>query len=216
MIEKLINNYEYVSFDVFDTLIERKCLTPEQIFINTGRKVLGNRKKIKFLKLRKQAEEDAYNELGVRATLDDIYSNITAFSDKTIDDLKNEEIHQELENCYPKEIIDNIYKYAIKRKKKIIIISDMYLSENIISQMVKKCGYDKYEKLYVSNEYGVDKRSGKLFDLVLKKENITSNDIIHIGDSLKADILGARRNNIKSIFIPRKKMISRYLKKIDG
>lgn len=216
MIEKLINNYEYVSFDVFDTLIERKCLTPEQIFINTGKKVLGNRKKIEYLKLRKQAEENAYNELGARATLDDIYNDITVFSDETINDLKNEEIHQELENCYPKKKISNIYKYAVKRKKKIIIISDMYLSESIISRMIRKCGYDKYEKLYVSNEYGVDKRSGKLFDLVLKKENIKSNDIIHIGDSLKADILGAKKNNIKSIFIPRKKMISRYWKKIDG
>ena len=142
MIEKLINNYEYVSFDVFDTLIERKCLTPEQIFINTGRKVLGNRKKIKFLKLRKQAEEDAYNELGVRATLDDIYSNITAFSDKTIDDLKNEEIHQELENCYPKEKIDNIYKYAIKRKKKRAVIGSDACLMNMLYKLCPKSASD--------------------------------------------------------------------------
>lgn len=214
MIKKIINNYKYVSFDVFDTLIERKCLTPEQLFINTGIKVLGNRNKTEYLKIRKQAENNAYNLLGAQATLDDIYNNMNVFNNKTISNLKREEINQELANCYPKKKIQDIYKYAVESNKKIIIISDMYLSKDIISKMLKKCGYDRYEKLYVSNEYGVDKRSGKLFDLVLKKENIESNDIIHIGDSLKADILGAKKNNIKSIFIPRKKMISRYLKKI--
>ncbi len=214
MIKKIINNYKYVSFDVFDTLIERKCLTPEQLFINTGIKVLGNRNKTEYLKIRKQAENNAYNSLGAQATLDDIYNNMNVFNNKTISNLKREEINQELANCYPKKKIQDIYKYAVESNKKIIIISDMYLSKDIISKMLKKCGYDRYEKLYVSNEYGVDKRSGKLFDLVLKKENIESNDIIHIGDSLKADILGAKKNNIKSIFIPRKKMISRYLKKI--
>ena len=122
MIKKIINNYKYVSFDVFDTLIERKCLTPEQLFINTGIKVLGNRNKTEYLKIRKQAENNAYNSLGAQATLDDIYNNMNVFNNKTISNLKREEINQELANCYPKKKIQDIYKYAVESNKKIIII----------------------------------------------------------------------------------------------
>lgn len=35
-IEKKIDKYPYVSFDVFDTLLERKCLIPQKLFLMLG------------------------------------------------------------------------------------------------------------------------------------------------------------------------------------
>ena len=48
----------------------------------------------------------------------------------------------------------------------------------------------------------------------MEDQGFSENEIIHVGDSVKADILGAKKVGINSIFIPRKKMLKRYLKKV--
>lgn len=49
---------------------------------------------------------------------------------------------------------------------------------------------------------------------VMEDQGFSENEIIHVGDSVKADILGAKKVGINSIFIPRRKMLKRYLKKV--
>ena len=48
----------------------------------------------------------------------------------------------------------------------------------------------------------------------MEDQGFSENKIIHVGDSVKADILGAKKVGINSIFIPRRKMLKRYLKKV--
>lgn len=45
---KKIKKYKYISFNIFDTLLERKVLLPNEIFRNTGIKVLGKKQGIDF------------------------------------------------------------------------------------------------------------------------------------------------------------------------
>ena len=212
MIKNILDKYPYVSFDVFDTLLERKCLTPENIFYETGQKIIGEG--FFFKRVRQEAEKKAYQEYGAKTNLNQIYSYIDNFDNATLCELKREEIAQEIENCYPKKNISALYNYIEKHKKHVLIISDMYLSADTILKMLKKAGYENFDKLYVSNEIGVDKRSGKLFQYVLKDQKITSGQLIHIGDSIRADFLGARKESIKSIFIPKKKIIVRKIKNV--
>ena len=211
-IEKKIDKYPYVSFDVFDTLLERKCLIPQKLFFNVGDKVLNRGKA--FLKIRQEAEEKAYQQYGSGANLDNIYKNILQYDDSVIDELKKEEIKQELENSQARGNIQDIYNYAISKNKGIYIISDMYLPEEIILKMLNINGESGFTRVYVANVYAVDKRSGKLFKKVMEDQGFSENEIIHVGDSVKADILGSKKAGINSIFIPRRKMLKRYLKKV--
>ena len=48
--------------------------------------------------------------------------------------------------------------------KKVYAVSDMYLPKKI-EAMLQKCGLDFLDGVFVSCEYGVQKRSGKLFKL---------------------------------------------------
>lgn len=109
------------------------------------------------------------------------------YDDSVIDELEKEEIKQELENSQA------IYNYAISKNKGIYIISDMYLPEKFILKMLNINGYRGFKQLYVSNVYAADKRSGKLFKKVMEDQGFSENEIIHVGDSVKADILGAKK-----------------------
>lgn len=53
--------------------------------------------------------------------------------------------------------------------KRLYYISDMYLPKVQLDAMLAKCGYDFFDGGFVSADYGVQKRSGKLFRLFLQK-----------------------------------------------
>lgn len=42
LLQALISKYQYISFDIFDTLIERKVKAPSDIFAIVGKNILGD------------------------------------------------------------------------------------------------------------------------------------------------------------------------------
>lgn len=209
----ILCHYKYISFDVFDTLIERKVNKPTDIFALVGKNILGEEKSEEFRELRKRAESSAreakhYTEI----TLEEIYEELSKLYDKeVIKRLKNEETRLEIDLSYAKKEIIEFYNSCIKKDKQILIISDMYLPAKVIKKMLEHCNITNYDSLYVSNEYGVNKISGKLFKIVLNQKGIKQSEIVHIGDSVKADFLGARKVGIKSILIRRKNRLKRLI-----
>ncbi|KAG4097277.1 hypothetical protein H8356DRAFT_1677411 [Neocallimastix lanati (nom. inval.)] len=79
----------------------------------------------------------------------------------------------------------------------------MYLSKKFLEKVLKKCGYENYEHLFISSEYGKTKDSGLLFNVILKELNISPKDILHIGDNLRSDISKSREIGINSFHIPK-------------
>ena len=73
----IIRHYQYVSFDVFDTLIERDVNRPSDIFVLVGKCILGKENAEKFRILRKKAEFEAREENNHKEiTLDQIYEKL--------------------------------------------------------------------------------------------------------------------------------------------
>ena len=79
-----------------------------------------------------------------------------------------------------------IYDYAKSKNKKIIYISDMYLSSNQIYKLLEKAGYKK-DKLYVSCETKSNKGSKSLYELVYKENKLDKSSWLHIGDNIVSD-----------------------------
>ncbi len=211
LLEKyILNKYNYISFDIFDTLIERDVNDPRDIF-EIIEKELGEKD---FRKIRIEAEKKARlkKESG-EVILDEIYDEIKdTVIDKEI--IKEYEVKIELKHIEPKYNMVCFLNRCIVQKKDIYLISDMYLSESIIRQFLDKCGIHRYNKLYLSNKYDVNKISGKLFHAFLKDENIDCKKVIHIGDSIRADLLGAQKVKIKAILINRKNRFKRVINTI--
>lgn len=103
---------------------------------------------------------------------------------------------------------------AYKKGKRVLLISDMYLPETVIVSMLQRCGINDYEKLYVSNTYGENKLSGKLFQIACKDWQIDLKSMIHIGDSIKADMIGAHKAGIHVWLVGRKNRIERLIQRI--
>lgn len=208
----LIERYSVISFDVFDTLIERKVKIPSDIFEITGRKVLGKDFSELFRQDRIQAEIVARSQSkNGEVIIDDIYSILESKYQEKTKILKEQEILEEIELCVPKKEIVPIFYEVLNRGKRVYIISDMYLPKPVIEKMLEKCGVSGEEKLYVSNEYGANKISGKLFETVIYENKLDKKKMLHIGDSLKADCLGAIRSGIGFYHISRKNWIGRML-----
>ncbi len=69
---------------------------------------------------------------------------------------------------------------------------DMYLPKEQIEAMLQKCGLDFLDGVFVSCEYGVQKRSGKLFKLFLQQTALRPAEVLFVGDSPRADFAGQR------------------------
>ena len=67
----------------------------------------------------------------------------------------------------------------------------MYLPKEQIEAMLQKCGLDFLDGVFVSCEYGVQKRSGKLFKLFLQQTALRPAEVLFVGDSPRADFVGA-------------------------
>ena len=187
----ILTHFDTISFDIFDTLIERSVSKPTDIFEIVGEKVLGKEHCREFLENRIRAEKKA-REKSCEITLDQIYQELVdTYKSDIVELLQKTEVQIELENCHKKETIFPFYEQCIQKGKRVLLISDMYLPEPVIVSMLQRCGINDYEKLYVSNTYGENKLSGKLFQIACKDWQIDLKSMIHIGDSIKADMIGA-------------------------
>ena len=210
-----IRRYPAVSFDLFDTLLERDVDRPVDLFLRVGDIVLGPGKGEQFRNDRIAAEKAARTKaMNGEATLDDIYEalHMAGYSADTAEELKIQEVRSELSSCSPKRSMKPVYENALEQGKTVFLISDMYLPKEVIAGMAARCGYEGYEKLFVSNDYGVSKRSGKLFEEVLKEYGLSAGELIHIGDSIGADLLGARKAGVAALPVHRKNRWGRLLK----
>jgi HAD superfamily hydrolase (TIGR01549 family) len=209
-LKKMINKvatFDYVSFDIFDTLIKRNVSEPTKVFSYVEKKYkdLYHDEVEQFSKNRILAERMARERYAHEITLDQIYEELNQFyASEKCEKLKKLEIQIELDFCQTNFFIYPLYEYCLTKKKKIVITSDMYLPEDVIRLILEKNGYT-YDYLFVSNSYGCNKANGKLFLEVLKQLNIKASEIIHIGDSLKADYLGSQKANIAGIKISKRK-----------
>ena len=71
----------------------------------------------------------------------------------------------------------------------------MYLHKEHMKKILEENGLNlKYvHKIYISSESGYTKRSGRLFDYIIKELACGADKILHIGDSRKSDYRRQRK-----------------------
>lgn len=107
-------------------------------------------------------------------------------TDLQTEKLKELEIRLELDNVIPIDENINRINELKAQGKRVILISDMYLPEEIILKMLEKCGINGL-KLYLSSTVGLMKSSSELFRYIKKQENIDFKDWVHIGENRFTD-----------------------------
>lgn len=172
-----IENYEAISFDIFDTLLTRKVGGAEEVFLFVQRNSSVN---FDYVSERLKAEK-MLSQIRV-PKLEEIYRLMeenTGVSYKELSILMEKEILAEKEILVPRAEMIELFNHAVSMKKKVFLITDMYFSETIINQILKRFHIENFTGLLVSSEYKTDK-SKELYRIYVEKAQ--SNSMLHIGD----------------------------------
>ena len=205
------DNIKCVSFDMFDTLVQRPFIYPTDLFEFLNKyflEIYDNQIGINFKKIRVNCEEITRKRLSQfqDITIDEIYETIknTYFiEDEILEKLKEKEKELEIRFCSKRKTGYELYTLALALGKKVIITSDMYLDKNTIVKILNKNGYDEISKIYLSSEIRLTKSTGDLYNYVLKSENLEAEKIIHIGDNYFSDVQSANNYGIKAMYLIR-------------
>lgn len=204
-IKKLIDRHTVISFDLFDTLLKRNVWCPQNIFMlveREGARRFGSQLD-GFSEKRISAERKA-REISVceDVTINEIYEQLP-YEDGMKSILLQLELDAEYAMITPNEEMKRVYEYAVSSGKKILFVSDMYLSVEFIERLLQKCGYRHYTKLYVSSDTKVSKSTGHMYKLILNENTCKADDFLHIGDNIWADYLRPCFLGIRAILIRR-------------
>ncbi len=216
----LAKNIKLITVDVWDTCIRRSC-HPDIVKIATGRHIC-----MKYYRLLKKSDI-SYFELmllrqGIEGTIardkvkdgfDDeyqIHEVITKLCETVFIKLNDNEISRIVDNIVVNEV--SIEKSYIYQDKNILakinsispfapvkFISDFYMSKNTILDLLLNIGLsDKVTDGYSSCDYYYNKKSGRLFELVMKNEKLQPNEIYHIGDNFISDYKNPQKLGVNS------------------
>ncbi|MBO1198420.1 CDP-glycerol glycerophosphotransferase family protein [Staphylococcus simiae] len=205
------------SFDIFDTIIQRKTLKPEGIFLYVKDKLITLKADLpayvihNYPRVRSQAESymrDYYkksefvrDDKRLEIKFQDIIARIQSVYDLTSEQaqlLYDLEIEAELNNVEAKEDKLALLYDLLDHNQDVILISDMYLPKDVIIQMLTKVDPKLAElPLYVSSDKGNQKSTSLLYLDVFEDLNYDYAEWIHYGDNKHADFTVPKKLNIK-------------------
>ena len=193
-----------ISFDIFDTLLTRLSYQPQDVFYLALRRWKGVTNENLFSE-RCHAETEMKRIGQLYPTLDEIWHYIGTkcnLSEEQVKQLILLEIRTEKELIKARKPIIELYEYAIRSGKRVIMVSDMYLGSKVLSELLSQVGYRLPDHIYVSCECKGTKADGSLFVYVLQREAVSDPSLVfHVGDSIISDGWKARRKGIRSLCI---------------
>lgn len=201
---KVNTKYEIVSFDLYDTLINRLVEKTSDVFDLVSEKYYeeAGRHLSNFKEYRIRAEREARKEGKGFIDIKKIYNHIPFLSEN--ERRKCIEIEESIEYdvAYANKIGKQYYEKLKKIAKKIIIISDMYLCEDLLRKILEKCGYTDFFNIYISGKVGCSKADGgKLFSYVCNDLAVDRKFMLHIGNNVKSDWFYSKSQGIESLLI---------------
>ena len=218
-------NKKIISFDIWDTIIKRKC-HPEETKLYTAKYIM-----LKYNKELKEKYKDIYQILIKRDEieanfckemeekgLDTEYRILDVFNklqkeifieEKTSNEISQEwikaEIEQEKEVTYINpDILPIFEKY---KDRKMYCISDFYMTSENLKEILDNLNFPvRFEKIYSSADYLLNKKSGNLYKKFEEELNIKPEDHIHVGDNPFSDIQVAQQLGIETIQIKKEEL----------
>lgn len=198
------SDFEVVTFDVFDTLIERPKRSAENVIdkiCNRWAKTISRElnlsihgKEVYQTRIRvekKLREGSCYNGLDGEVRIDDLVSGVCdefnlGYESKA--QLLDIEIATEIEELSLIAGAFEILKDLAASNIRLFAISDMYLGGKNINIILSNFGIlNFFENVYVSSDYGLVKGTGRLFEVFLNDYRVDKSKWIHVGDNIFSD-----------------------------
>jgi FMN phosphatase YigB (HAD superfamily) len=199
-IMRMIDEHDAVCFNIFDTALMRMTLDSRDVFAVVQKKAeIDNIHIGAFPYIRIHAELTNPEPF---PTIHDIYSYMAktnGLDGAVADKLKEIEISVEKKVIRARKEVYELYLYAKQQKKQVFLVSDTYLTQDILAEYLHDVGIDDYDGVFLSCELKTTKNDD-LFRAIIDKHS--SLNYLHIGDDKKADGLSAMMNGMDAVIIP--------------
>ena len=183
---------QLISLDIFDTLVLRPFADPSGAREYTGYLAKTQLGIDNFARLRTTAEAVARARTGKDVDLDMIYALLeksAGLSGTQAMQLRQLELATERRLLRPRQgVLDSVKKLSLSRKRRLIAVSDMYLSDAELREILPPTVNELLEHIYVSSRTGWRKDGDDAWLNIPSREGVTPDHWLHIGDNEHADI----------------------------
>jgi FMN phosphatase YigB (HAD superfamily) len=197
------------SFDIFDTVLVRRVAVPSTIFRFVGIRIAHEMDSITpaafvehFETARIQAEQSLLLERE-EATLDGIWQMLHRLLPFLPGKFGQEyELDEERKLLAPNALMISHIAQLRAAGARVIFTSDTYLPLWFIrSELIRHGAASEGDNIYVSSDIGLSKRTGALFNEILRREKVAAGEIVHYGDNLISDFRIPRRLKLGVAFV---------------
>lgn len=192
-----IQKADAVSFDLFDTLVMRQILSPNDVIELLDEKLQVEGIIITDFVTKRLSAEKRLSQ-GYAPKLQEIYEKIADENEISSEELAIRELELDRHLLVPRNDVVGLIGYAKSEGKKVFITSDSYYTKNQIIDILRDNGIVGYDDVIVSCEYGTSKQAGLFAKL---KELADADHIIHIGDDIVSDVESGVRNGLETFHI---------------
>lgn len=199
LIERLAS-FDEVSFDIFDTLLFRRVEKPTDVFFLVEQRLSVSGFGQYRAECERLARQKKHKKCGSwEVSFAEIYAQMTAYSAEQKKEFQQAELSIEAEQMFANPVMKELAESLTARGVKLIVISDMYLDGETLSQLLCNCGFPPFSRIYVSSKEGVSKSEGALFRRVFELEHWAGKQIAHIGDNFHSDVMMGKSRVSKAI-----------------
>lgn len=190
-----IQNFEIVSFDVFDTVMRREFTAPDYAKFKLGKELAGEKffdSPEDFIEKRNDAElacRKARNFEG-DVTIFEAYEQLAKtlnIDTEVAKEWAEKEFYFDLEMSLPKDEMVKIVHELNAMGKDIWFVTDIYYTKDQISKMLRKIGISVPYTLLVSAELRKRKDAGTMWIYVKDQVAKLGKSFIHVGDNVRSD-----------------------------
>lgn len=205
LLMRRLNGFEMVSFDLFDTLLTRGSVTPNEIKLRVCSYVsdfLGPWLQIQptaLLSLRDWAESELrwsnsrFLGLDPETTLTQIWVKVFQHlhlenTDSLVRIALSIEVGLEKRFLTPRLKYVSLVQDLSKKNVPLLLCTEMYLDKSLILDILSEKGLRPlFQDIYVSSELGLMKGSGRIYRKILEDKMLAPEKLAHVGDNPNAD-----------------------------
>lgn len=190
-----MNGINLVTFDIFDTVLIRRCGKPDNVFVLLALYLFPD-------DVAKQEEFIVWRRSCSGYTLESFYSkaNAISFAPYNYRQLIDAELHVEEDLLVANFRVKNIISELRSKGNVIKFLSDMYLPSAFLEFVLRREGcFVDGDEVIVSCEWRARKENGSLYQVV--SDAYRPESWIHYGDNKYSDVMMAKRFGIKTVHV---------------
>ncbi len=201
----LSQQFRFISVDVFDTLLLRRCGAPTDAFRHAGQ-LLEQTHQLPlgctaddYAPLRIQAELTCRQQHGAgEISLQQILAGMPGDVEQQ-QAYASAELQTEQQLCVPNRALIAALQQLQQAGIQVVLLSDMYLNAQQIRQyLFQQQPFLLSLPLYVSSDTGVAKHDGRAYSFLQQQLIIDPRSWLHIGDHWQADVVNARASGLNA------------------